>query len=112
MLKKLVAVLVCVIACFSVVAPCTVASDAENEMVITIDVNERYTDISEIEDVDNIIAPTDEEQKKESQKATYIAVLSIALVVAIIVLIVTLKRLPKESEVQLGDKEDKDIKKE
>jgi AraC-like DNA-binding protein len=59
-----------------------------------IDVNERYTDISYVDET-NVFGEvvSDEEQKElESKKTVYIIVLSVLLVVSIIILIVTLKR--------------------
>ena len=65
------------------------------EFVLSVDVNKRYTDISE--------APDGEDNgKSEGSKTLYIALLCAALVVAVVILAVTLKRVPKEEDIDIS----------
>ena len=61
---------------------------------LPIDVEERYTDISYLDETNvyGEVVDTEEEQELQTKKTVYIAVLSVLLVISIIVLIVTLKR--------------------
>ncbi len=78
-----------------------------------IDVNERYTDISYVDET-NVFGEvvSDEEQKElESKKTVYIIVLSVLLVVSIIILIVTLKRAKDDKLVKKIDSDNESEKK-
>jgi hypothetical protein len=61
---------------------------------LPIDVNERYTDISYIDETNvyGEVVNDSEDEEIQSKKTTYIVVLSILLVISIVILIVTLKR--------------------
>ncbi len=61
---------------------------------LPIDVEERYTDISYLDETNvyGEVVNAEEEQELQTKKTVYIAVLSVLLVISIIVLIVTLKR--------------------
>ena len=74
------------------------AAQQTTEFVLKVDVNKRYTDISE--------APEDgtTNEKGEGGKTVYIALLCAALVVAVVILAVTLKRVPKEEDIDISGK--------
>lgn len=61
---------------------------------LPIDVEERYTDITYLDETNvyGEVVNAEEEQELQTKKTVYIAVLSVLLVISIIVLIVTLKR--------------------
>ena len=61
---------------------------------LPIDVEERYTDITYLDETNvyGEVINAEEEQDLQTKKTVYIAVLSVLLVISIIVLIVTLKR--------------------
>ena len=91
------------VALLSLCAPCAVAAN-EADFQLTIDVNERYTDIidaTEDEEFYKIYNNENEEKQAQTRRNTYIAVLVSALVVSVIVLVVSLKRVPKEDEIML-----------
>lgn len=69
------------------------------EFVLDIDVNERYTDI--FDDTDGHVTEKTEEEK-ESSKTVYIAILCAALVVSVVILAVSLKRVPKEEDIDIS----------
>lgn len=69
------------------------------EFVLDIDVNERYTDI--FDDTDGYVTEKTEEEK-ESGKTVYIAILCAALVVSVVILAVSLKRVPKEEDIDIS----------
>ena len=69
------------------------------EFVLDIDVNERYTDI--FDDTDGYVTEKTEEEK-ESSKTVYIAILCAALVVSVVILAVSLKRVPKEEDIDIS----------
>ena len=69
------------------------------EFVLDIDVNERYTDI--FDDKDGYVTEKTEEEK-ESSKTVYIAILCAALVVSVVILAVSLKRVPKEEDIDIS----------
>ena len=69
------------------------------EFVLDIDVNERYTDI--FDDTDGYVTGKTEEEK-ESSKTVYIAILCAALVVSVVILAVSLKRVPKEEDIDIS----------
>lgn len=88
----------------SVVSIFVVPVSATAEIEFTVDVNERYTDISYLDETNAYgeIINSEEDKELQSKKTIYIVVLSILLVISIVILVVTLKRA----------KEDKLIKKE
>ena len=77
---------------------------------LPIDVEERYTDITYLDETNvyGEVIDAEEEQEMQTKKTVYITVLLVLLVISIIVLIVTLKRA-KEDKL-LSDKEVSDDK--
>lgn len=61
---------------------------------LPIDVEERYTDITYLDETNvyGEVVNAEEEQELQTKKTVYIAVLSVLLVISIVILIVTLKR--------------------
>lgn len=109
-MKKLLCFVMSLVALLSLCAPCAVAAN-EADFQLTIDVNERYTDISDtVEGQDLFGYRQQEEKEKTTKRNTYIAILSVALVIAVIVLVVCLKRVPKEKDITIGDIDKKDEK--
>ncbi len=103
MMKKCFSILIALIVLLGVLTPCTVAAD-EADFQLTIDVNERYTDISDTVEGEDVFGyRTTQAKEKETRRATYIAILSVALVAAVIILIVTVRRVPKEDDIKIGD---------
>ncbi len=108
MMKKILAILLCVMVVFPCCLPFAAAKKETEtqttEFKFTLDVNERYTDIKELDedDIHNAVGKTEDEQKKESKRIIYISVLVAALVVSVVVLVVTLKRVPDEDEVDIS----------
>lgn len=82
------------------------------EFVLEIDVNKRYTNFAnEAEDEFN-----EEKEEQNTKKTVYIAILSAALVVSVVILAVSLKRVPKEEDIDISgqnkikkDKEEKPL---
>lgn len=102
-MKKLLAVVLCLL----VLLPCCVPfasakKEKETEVEFTLNLSERYTDIIEVSegDIHDSVDKTDE--NTESKRIVYIAVLSSALVVSIVILIVTLKRVPAEEDIDIS----------
>ena len=88
---KILSILFVVISCVSLfVIPVSASGSVE----LPIDVNERYTDISYIDETNVYGEVVTEEEKQEVQakKTVYIVILSVLLVVSIIILIITVKR--------------------
>jgi len=85
-------VLSIIFAIFSCVSLFIVPVSASVEL--PIDVEERYTDITYLDETNvyGEVVNAEEEQELQTKKTVYIAVLSVLLVISIIVLIVTLKR--------------------
>ncbi len=106
-MRRILAVLMCILIC---ALPLSVGSIASEEtestsFVFEIDVNERYTDIidaTEDEEFYKLFGENKEEQQAEKNRNIYIAVLISALVVSVVVLIVSLKRVPKEEDVDIS----------
>ncbi len=100
-MKKVIALLLCLITLnsFCVVGYATTI-EATTEFRLEIDVEKRYTDISEMDDYHKaFLDVVDEtEDKKDSRKMVYIAILSVLLVAAIVILVVSLKRVPSEED--------------
>ena len=65
---------------------------------LPIDVEERYTDITYLDETNvyGEVINAEEEQDLQTKKTVYIAVLSVLLVISIIILIVTLKRAKED----------------
>lgn len=102
-MKKILAVLITLMVLVGTLAPCVLAAE-EAEFQLTIDVNERYTDISETVEGNDLFGYREKEQKeKETKRNTFIAILTVALVVAVIILVITLKRVPDEKNIKIGD---------
>ncbi len=75
------------------------ATTETTEFVLEIDVNERYTDI--FDDTDG--TETEEtNEEKGTGKTVYIAILCAALVVSVVILAVSLKRVPKEEDIDIS----------
>ena len=90
---KVLSVVFAIISCISMfIIP--VSASVE----LPIDVEERYTDISYLDETNvyGEVVNTEEEQELQTKKTVYIAVLSVLLVISIIVLIVTLKRAKED----------------
>ncbi len=112
MTKKVLAVLFSVIVLFTMCAPVAFAVAEEGELELTIDVNKRYTDIAEEAESDNLFLYGEKaEEEKNAKRNTYIAVLSVALVIAVVILVLTLKRVPKEEDIDVSGGADKVKKK-
>ena len=104
-MKKIIALLLCILAFCSVITPVCLAAEDE-EIRITLDVNERYTNISEIDDDDPYLGKSEETLQKDKNKKVYIAVLVILLVISLGILVYTLRKVPSEKGI-----EEKDTKK-
>ena len=108
MTKKVLAVLFSVLVLFTMCSPVAFAEAEEGELELTIDVNKRYTDISEEAENDNLfLYGKKEKEEKDAKRNTYIAVLSVALVVAVVILAISLKRVPKEEDIDVSGTEKK-----
>ena len=89
---KLFSLLLSLIACASVfVIPVSASGE---EFYFPIDVEERYTDISYVDETNvyGEVVTEEDTQELENKKTIYIAVLCVLLVISIIILIVTLKK--------------------
>lgn len=68
------------------------------EFVLEVDVNKRYTNFAnEAEEEFN-----EEKEENNTKKTVYIAILSAALVVSVVILAVSLKRVPKEEDIDIS----------
>ena len=100
---KLLSVFFAIVSCVSLfIVP--VSASVE----LPIDVEERYTDITYLDETNvyGEVINAEEEQDLQTKKTVYIAVLSVLLVISIIVLIVTLKRAKDDklfSEKEVSD---------
>ncbi len=106
-MKKIFSVLLCVVLLLSAFSFNAFAgkdnekTDETTEFVLEIDVNKRYTNI--VDDTDGLIESTNEKKEMtEGQKRVYIAVLVTALVVSVVVLAVSVKRVPKEDDIDIS----------
>lgn len=72
------------------------------EFVLKIDVNERYTNFADETEPDEV--QERENEKINDKKAVYIAILCAALVVSVVILVVTLKKVPKEDDIDISGK--------
>lgn len=117
-MKKIISVLLCVVFLFSAFSFTALGAKEESktnettEFVLEIDVNKRYTNFAN--DMDSAEENDDAEEKKLDKKTSiYIAILSAALVVAVVGLVVSLKKVPKEEDVDIsGENKKKKSKKE
>ncbi len=77
----------------------TTSKKAETtEFVLEVDVNKRFTDFAnEPEDV-----VSEKNTEKDGKNKAYIAVLCAALVVSVVILAVSLKRVPKEEDIDIS----------
>ena len=92
---KMLSVVFAIISCISLfIVPVSASGSVE----LPIDVNEKYTDISYVDETNvyGEVVNSEEEQELQTKKTVYIAVLSVLLVISIIVLIVTLKRAKED----------------
>lgn len=108
-MRRILAVVICILMFLPCCIPFASAkNDEETEstsFVFEIDVNERYTDIieaTEDEEFYKLFVENGEEKQAENNRNIYIAVLMSALVVSVIVLVVSLKRVPKEDEIDVS----------
>ncbi len=104
-MKKMLSVLICSLLLFSAFtvsafAETNTTAEETTEFVLEIDVNKRYTDI--VEDTDGLIDDNSEDKDNGAKKTVYIAVLVAALVVSIVILAVSLKRVPKEEDIDIS----------
>ncbi|MBE6752145.1 MAG: hypothetical protein E7556_06415 [Ruminococcaceae bacterium] len=92
---KILSILFAVISCVSLfIVPVSASGSVE----LPIDVNERYTDISYVDETNvyGEVVTEEEQQELETKRTVYIAVLSVLLVISIIILIVTVKRAKED----------------
>lgn len=106
-MKKIISVLLCAVLLFSVFSISVFASkedtatEKETKFVLEIDVNKRYTDI--VEETDGLVASAEEKKElSKNQKTVYIAILCAALVVSVVILTVSLKKVPKEEDIDIS----------
>jgi hypothetical protein len=102
---KLLSILFVVISCVSLfIVPVSASGSVE----LPIDVNERYTDISYVDETNvyGEVVTEEEQQELQTKKNVYIVILSVLLVISIVILVVTVKRakedklLPVEKETE------------
>ncbi len=100
---KILSIIFAIISCVSLfIVP--VSASVE----LPIDVEERYTDITYLDETNvyGEVINAEEEKEMETKKTVYIVVLSVLLVISIIILIVTLKRAKDDkllSEKEVSD---------
>lgn len=117
-MKKFVSVLMCVVALQSVFSFTAFAVESTvettqavestqatkktetTEFVLEIDVNKRYTNFANETQADEVQEKEDE--KIDEKKSVYIAILCAALVVSVVILAVSLKRVPKEEDIDIS----------
>lgn len=105
MMRKMLVILMALLVVAGSCAPAALAAD-EPEFQLTIDVNERYTDISETIEGEDVFGYRQKEQKeKETKRNTFIAVMVAALVIAVVILVISLKRVPDEENIKIGKPE-------
>lgn len=119
-MKKIISVLLCAMLLLSSASFTALAGkekeEETTEFVFELDVNERYTNIKEATDDAQFYEQynnEDEEKQAQVKRNTYIAVLVSALVVSVVILAVSLKRVPKEEDIDIsGENKKKKSKKE
>ncbi len=104
-MKKIISVLLCAMLLLSAFSFTAFAAKDEaedtTEFVLEIDVNKRFTDF--VEDSEGLVEATkDKKEMTEGQKTVYIAVLVSALVVSVVILAVSVKRVPKEEDIDIS----------
>ena len=97
-MKRIISILVIVVCLFSVCAPSVVAEDTTRYQ-LEINPENRYTDISEMDDYNRQIFANEiaEADAAKGNKLIYIVILCVLLVVAVVVLIVSLRRTDDEN---------------
>ena len=80
----------------------TTVKQSDSDYVLEVDVNKRYSNFAN-EEVDEI--QENENKKIDGKKSVYIAILCAALVVAVVILVVSLKRVPKEEDIDISGKD-------
>ncbi len=107
MMKKILSVFVVVICLLSACMP-SVAAEDTTRYRLEINPENRYTDISDMDDYNRQIFANEieETQNKQGNKIIYIAFLCVLLVIALVVLVVNLKKASEENE----EEEKKEIK--
>lgn len=115
-MKKIVSILLCAFLMFGAFSFSAFAAkentekEETTEFVLEIDVNKRYTDI--VEGTDGLITGSENEKGlSDNQKTVYIAILCAALVVSVVILAVSLKKVPKEEDIDISG-QNKKIKQE
>ena len=108
-MKKIISVILCVLLLLGTVSlSCFAAKEESTEttkFVFEIDVNERYTDIIEATDDEafyQFYSSDDDMVQAENNRRIYIAVLVSVLVVALVVLAVSVKKVPKEEDIDIS----------
>lgn len=117
-MKKIITVLLCVVMLLGVLSfssfavdelteapqttnvPETTKTVQTTEFVLEVDVNKRYTNFADETQADEI--QEQENEKIDGRKTLYIAVLCAALAVSVVVLAVSLKRVPKEEDIDIS----------
>ena len=103
-MKKIISVLLCVVVLMSMFSfSCFATNEDEEtkettEFVLEIDVNKRYTNFAN--DADEV--QEQKEEESDGKKTVYIAVLCAALVVSVVILAVSLKKVPKEEDIDIS----------
>lgn len=111
-MKKIITLLLCLITLGSFCVTACAVTETETattvEFDLEIDVEKRYTDISDMDDYHKSLIDVEDEEEdaKESRKMIYIVILSILLVVAIVILVVSLRRVPSAEENVSADSSD------
>lgn len=102
-MKKILAILLCVLVLLPCCLPFAAAKkEKETEVEFTLNLNERYTDIIEVSEGDIHANVGKVDDNSESKRIVYIAVLVTALVVSVVILVVTLRRVPDEEDVDIS----------
>ncbi len=105
-MKKIISVLLCAVLLFGAFSFSAFAAKEntkteETELVLEIDVNKRYTDI--VEETDGMVTSVEEKKElSDNHKMVYIAILCAALVVSVVILAVSLKKVPKEEDIDIS----------
>lgn len=87
----------------------TTKSAQTTEFVLEVDVNKRYTNFADETQADEI--QEKENEKIDGRKTAYIAVLCATLAVSVVILAVSLKRVPKEENIDISGKKKEKKKK-
>ncbi|MGN0527139.1 MAG: hypothetical protein ACI4IF_06850 [Acutalibacteraceae bacterium] len=104
---KILSVLMCIIAFLGVLSPIALAAEEATVMPFTVNPEKRVTDITELEEGENPFNFTKQEkERKENRKTMYVAVLCVALVISVIVLVLSLRKIPDEENIELSGKKE------